>query len=61
LLVEEGWEAVLRAQLCGVVPSCLLWCLWRERNDRSFEDSERTTTDLKSFFFISKKRFIKKA
>jgi hypothetical protein len=21
--------------------SCLLWCFWRERNDRIFEDCER--------------------
>jgi hypothetical protein len=21
--------------------TCLLWCLWRERNDRNFEDRER--------------------
>jgi hypothetical protein len=34
-----------------MVPSCLLWCFWRERNDRSFEDCERTVVDLKSFFF----------
>ena len=24
-----------------IVPLCLLWCLWQEKNDRSFEDSER--------------------
>jgi hypothetical protein len=28
-----------------------LWCLWKERNDRSFEDRERTVVELKSFFF----------
>jgi hypothetical protein len=30
----------------------LLWCLWRERNDRSFEDRERMMVELKSFFNI---------
>jgi hypothetical protein len=35
-----------------MVPLCLMWCLWRERNDRSFEDQERTLEELKSFFFI---------
>ena len=33
-----------------VVPYCLMWCLWRERNNRSFEDTERTIPDLKLFF-----------
>jgi len=32
------------------VLSCLLWCLWRERNDRSFEDRKRTVVKLKYFF-----------
>jgi hypothetical protein len=36
-----------------MVPSCLLWCLWREKNDRSFEDRERTLVELKSFFFFN--------
>ena len=33
------------------VPYCLMWCIWRERNNRRFEDSERTIVDLKLFFF----------
>jgi hypothetical protein len=33
-------------------PSCLLWCLWREINDRSFEDRERSLEELKSLFFL---------
>jgi hypothetical protein len=36
-----------------MVPCCLLWCLWRERNDRQFEDKERTTEEVISFFFHS--------
>jgi hypothetical protein len=34
-----------------MVLSCLLWCLWREMNDRGFEDCERTLEEIKSFFF----------
>jgi len=34
-----------------MVPYCLLWCLWRERNDRLFEDKEKTIEELISFFF----------
>ena len=33
------------------MPHCLFWCLWRERNARCFEDSERSILDIKSFFF----------
>jgi hypothetical protein len=34
-----------------MVPSCLLCCLWKERNDRSFEDRERIVVELKFFLF----------
>ena len=34
-----------------IVPHCLMWCLWRERNSRCFEDNERSISDLKLFFF----------
>jgi hypothetical protein len=36
-----------------MVTSCLLWCLWRERNDRNFKDQERTIEELKIIFFYS--------
>jgi hypothetical protein len=36
-----------------IVTCCLIWCLWRERNDRQFEDKERTIEELISFFFYS--------
>ena len=31
----------------SIVPHCLMWCLWRERNSRCFEDIERSSLDLK--------------
>ena len=34
-----------------VVPHCLLWCIWKERNRRCFEDSERSLPDIKLLFF----------
>ena len=34
-----------------IAPHCLLWCLWRERNSKCFEDNERSILDLKLFFF----------
>jgi hypothetical protein len=31
----------------------LLWCLWRERNNRQFKNKERTIEELITFFFFS--------
>jgi hypothetical protein len=39
------------AAVWEMIPSCLMWYFWMERNDRSFEDCERTMLELKSFFF----------
>jgi len=36
-----------------MLPLYLIWCIWRKRNDRSFEDRERTVAVLKAFFFNS--------
>ena len=33
-----------------VVPYCLMWCIWRERNNRRFGDLERSISNLKLFF-----------
>jgi hypothetical protein len=32
-------------------PSCLLLCLWREKNDKSFENREKTFEEIKFLFF----------
>ena len=32
------------------IPQCLMWCIWRERNARSFEGCEQKTLELKSNF-----------
>jgi hypothetical protein len=34
-----------------MVPHCLIWCLWHERNTRHFEDSACHIHVLKLFFF----------
>ncbi len=36
-----------------VVPHCLMWCIWRERNGCSFEDCERSYVEIKLFFLRS--------
>ena len=32
-----------------LIPHCIMWCLWRERNARCFEDCEMPIQDLKNF------------
>jgi hypothetical protein len=39
------------SQVWKMVPFYLLWCIWREINDRSFENCKRMVVDLKPFFF----------
>ena len=34
-----------------VVSHCLVWCIWKERNSRCFEDGEHSMPDLKLLFF----------
>jgi hypothetical protein len=34
-----------------MAPICIFWCLWWERNNRSFEDLERTLEETHSLFY----------
>jgi hypothetical protein len=36
-----------------LAPLCLMWCIWRERNARSFEDRETSVVELKNIMFKS--------
>jgi hypothetical protein len=42
---------------CAVVwkmaPLCLMWCIWRERNARCFDDTARSFEDLKHYFLFT--------
>ena len=38
------WRAILH---------CLMWCLWRERNTRTFEGCEQSVVELKLQFYRS--------
>ena len=42
----SGWTGSLgrgrNLVVWRLVPHCVIWCLWRERNDRRFEYKERT-------------------
>ena len=33
-----------------VVPPCLMWCIWKEMNNRCFEDSGRAMPNIKHLF-----------
>jgi hypothetical protein len=37
----------------NVITSCLMWCIWKEMNVRSFEDCEKTSSELQLCFLKS--------
>ena len=45
------WGSPQSEAIWKMIPPYLMWCIWKERNDRIFEDSERTVVELKAFFF----------
>ena len=49
------WQGSLgrHREIWKAIPHCLMWCLWRERNARTFEDSEQNIVDLKLLFYRS--------
>ena len=48
----QGWFGCHRnGCIWIIIPHCLRWCIWMERNNRSFEDTEGTMPDLKLFLF----------
>lgn len=50
----DCWQSFGRPRSAAVlkmVSTCLFWCLWKERNDRNFEDRERSMGDIISVLF----------
>jgi hypothetical protein len=41
------------ATVWKIMPTCLFWCLWREINNRNFEDMEKTPEELLSSFYYT--------
>ena len=35
-----NWPGKYSSSIWNLAPLCLMWCLWRERNWRTFEDME---------------------
>ena len=48
---KENLVIIVLVLFWMVVPHCLTWCIWRERNNWCFEDFERIVADVKLFFF----------
>ena len=52
--VFESWQGTFGRHrnigLWRLVPHCLVWCIWSERNARCFEGCERSLLEIKSFF-----------
>ena len=41
------WLGKHNSDIWNLVPGCLIWIVWLERNHRSFEDSEKSLDELK--------------
>jgi hypothetical protein len=48
---QKGHRIAL--EVWRLAPLYLMWCIWRERNTRSFEDSEIAMLELKKILFQS--------
>ena len=54
--VLGGWWNWLGRRCSGVwnlIPSCLMWTIWRERNKRTFENQETLVAKIIEIFFVS--------
>lgn len=54
---NDGWAFGMLGKLGGIllisamwkmIPICILWCIWQERNDRMLTDKERSLEDITS-------------
>ena len=43
-----NWLGIHSSNVWNMVPACLMWLTWKERNAQTFEDTERTVDLLKS-------------
>ena len=45
------WLGKHSSDIWNLIPLCLMWLLWRERNCRTFKDMERSPDELEAAFF----------
>ena len=50
LLGWWNWPGKHVSSIWNLAPLCLMWCLWRERNRRTFEDMESSDDQLLASF-----------
>ena len=43
------WLGKYSSDIWDLVPGCLMWTIWFERNRRAFEDEEKTVVQLLEF------------
>ncbi|XP_022869431.1 uncharacterized protein LOC111388851 [Olea europaea var. sylvestris] len=55
--VLRAWSRKFRDKDSGLVwnlfPGCIVWCVWRERNIRCFEDQAKTTEQIREWFYMT--------
>ena len=44
------WHGKHNSDIWNLVPGCLMWIVWLERNCQSFEDKEKTLDELKLLY-----------
>ena len=51
LFLGENWFGKHQSTIWSMIPGCLLWLAWQERDNRIFEDNERSLDVLKHLLF----------
>ena len=51
LFAWRNWFGKHLSTAWNMVPACLMWLVWKERNTSIFEDKERSLDLLKAFLF----------
>ena len=51
LLGWSNWFGKRSSSVWNLIPSCLMWTIWRERNKRTFENQETSMAKLIELFF----------
>lgn len=55
--VVQAWRRKLRDKnsklVWDLIPGCIVWCVWRERNNRYFEDQARSTKQFRELFYLT--------
>jgi hypothetical protein len=48
-----NWFGKRSSRVWNLIPSCLMWTIWRERNNRTFENLETPLAKVLELFFVS--------